>query len=187
MKIETHCPLFPGFYNTVFEPNEENEIYSHNQEYGTDLSYDDFEWHYDDYRERVASAFVESFERNFQSIMPAEIKYQSISSPAYYNFSNDSINIEVDLDFDRFMEIVNEKKEELSDYILEHYTSRDGFISFHSNNVDEWCNPEYVLEQKEHRVGALMEALSSLFIDIEDIFYWTDTEGYINYTLKENK
>lgn len=187
MRIETHCPLFPGFYNTVFEPNEENEIYSHNQENGTDLSYDDFEWHYDDYRERVASAFVESFERNFQDIMLADITYQSISSPAYYNFSNDSINIEVDLDFDRFMEIVNEKKEDIREYIIEHYTSRDGFISFHSNNVDEWCNPEYVLEQKEHRIGALMEALSLLFIDLEDIFYWTDTEGYINYTLKENK
>jgi hypothetical protein len=185
MKIETHCPLFPGFYNTYLEPNEENEIYSHNQEYNTDLSYDDFEWDYKDYQERTASAFVESFEREFQDIFPVEIKYQNISSPQYYNFSNDSINIEVDLDFDKFMEVVNENKENIKEYILEHYTSRDGFMSFHNNNVDVWCDSEYIMEDKEHRVGALMEALASHFMDMDDIIYWTDSEGYISYTLKE--
>lgn len=184
MKIETFCPLFPGFYNTHLEPCEDLEVYSYNQEHDTDLNYDDFDWHYEDYRERVAKAFVECFERNFQDVMPAEINYQSISSPAYYNFSNDTINIEVDLDFDRFMEIVNEKKEEIREYILEHYTSRDGFISHHSNNVDVWCDPEYVMEFIQHRVGALMEALSSLYIEKDDIIYWADSESYIHYTVK---
>lgn len=184
MKIETFCPLFPGFYNTHLEPSEDLEVYSYNQEHDTDLNYDDFDWHYEDYRERVAKAFVECFERNFQDVMPAEINYQSISSPAYYNFSNDTINIEVDLDFPRFMEIVNEKKEEIREYILQNYTSRDGFMSYHSNNVDDWCDPEYVLEFIQHRVGALMEALSSLYIDKDDIIYWADSESYIHYTVK---
>ncbi len=184
MKIETFCPLFPGFYNTHLEPSEDLEVYSYNQEHDTDLNYDDFDWYYEDYRERVAKAFVECFERNFQDVMPAEINYQSISSPTYYNFSNDTINIEVDLDFPRFMEIVNEKKEEIREYILQNYTSRDGFMSYHSNNVDDWCDPEYVLEFIQHRVGALMEALSSLYIDKDDIIYWADSESYIHYTVK---
>lgn len=184
MKIETYCPLFPGFYGTHLEPNEENEVYSHNQEYGTDLDYDDFDWHYEDYRERIARAFVARFEREFQDIMPVEIKYQSISSPAYYNFSNDTINIEVDIDFDRLMEIVNEEKENIAEYILDNYTSRDGFNSFHSNNVDVWCNPEYVMEFIQHRVGALMEALALQHIDKDDIIYWADSESYIHYTVK---
>ena len=50
MKIETYCPLFPGFYNTVFEPYEDDEIYSFNQENDKNLSYVDFKWDYDDYR-----------------------------------------------------------------------------------------------------------------------------------------
>jgi hypothetical protein len=187
MKIETYCPLFPGFYNTFLEPNEENEVYSHNQEHGTDLDYDDFEWDYEDYRQRIASTFVECFERNFQDIMPVEIKYQSISSPAYYNFSNDTVNIEVDLDFDRFMQIVNEQKDDIAEYILDNYTSRDGFNSFHSNNVDVWCDPEYILENKEHRLGALMEAIALEHIDKDDIIYWADSESYIHYTLKEKQ
>lgn len=184
MKIETYCPLFPGFYNTVFEPCEDNEIYSYNQDNDKNLSYDDFQWDYDDYKKRVATAFVEDFEREFQEIMPVEIKYQSISSPAYYNFSNDSINIEVDLDFPRFMEIVNKNKENIRKYILENYTSRDGFNSFHSNNVDDWCDPEYVLEFIQHRVGALMEALYHYHLNMEDVIYWANSEMYIHYEVK---
>lgn len=184
MKIETFCPLFPGFYNTVFEPCEDDEIYSFNQENDKNLSYDDFKWDYDDYRRRLATTFVESFESEFQEIIPAEIKYQSISSPAYYNFSNDSINIEVELDFPRFMEIVNEKKEDIREYILVNYTSRDGFNSFHSNNVDVWCDPEYVLEFIQHRVGALMEALMLTLIDYDKTIYWAEGERYIHHAIK---
>lgn len=184
MKIETFCPLFPGFYNTIFEPCEDDEIYSFNQENDKNLCYDDFRWDYDDYRRRLATTFVESFESEFQEIIPAEIKYQSISSPAYYNFSNDSINIEVELDFPRFMEIVNEKKEDIREYILVNYTSRDGFNSFHSNNVDVWCDPEYVLEFIQHRVGALMEALMLTLIDYDKTIYWAEGERYIHYAVK---
>jgi hypothetical protein len=187
MKIETFCPLFPGFYNTVFEPCEENEIYSHNQEHGTDLCYDDFEWDYPDYEERVASAFVERFEREFKDIMPVDIKFQRVVSPKEYNFRNDSINIEVDMDFDKFMQVVNDNKESIREYIHEQYTSRDGFISWHSNDVEDWCNPEYIKENFEHRVGALMEALAHVHLDTDDIIYWADSEMWINYTVKETE
>lgn len=185
MKIETYCPLFPGFYGTIFEPNEENEIESHNDENDTELSYDDFEFDYTDYQFRVASAFVNSFEVEFQDVMPVEIKYQSLSSPKYYNFSNDSINIEVDLDFDKFMEIVNENKEDLRKYIRDNYTSRDGFNSFHSNDIEDWCDPEYVLENASHRVGALMEALLLTIVNQDDIYHWAESEMfYLNYAVK---
>jgi hypothetical protein len=185
MKIETYCPLFPGFYSTIFEPNEESEIEGHNQENNTDLSYDDFEFDYADYQERVASTFVSSFESNFQEVMSADIKYQSISSPAYYNFSNDSINIEVDLDFDKFMQIVNDNKDDLRKYIRENYTSYDGFNSFHSNDIEDWCDPEYVLENASHRIGSLMGGLLLTIIDDNDLYHWAESEMfYISYKLK---
>jgi hypothetical protein len=185
MKIETYCPLFPGFYSTIFEPNEDNEIEFHNQENNTDLCYDDFKFDYADYQERVARAFVNSFESEFGYIMPVEIKYQSISSPQYYNFSNDSINIEVELNFNRLMELVNENKDELGHYIRENYTSRDGFNSFHSNNIEDWCDPEYILEQKEHRVGSIMAGLLLLNIEPYEIYHWAEKEMfYINYEVK---
>lgn len=188
MKIETFCPLFPGFYNTIFEPCEENEIYSHNQEHDTDLSYDDFNWDYQDYEDRVASAFVESFEREFKDIMPdVRIYFQKVVSPKEYNFRNDTIDIEVDMNFDRFMAVVNDNKENIADYIRQTYTSRSGFISYHSNDVEDWCNPQYILENPGHRVGALMEALAHVHLDTDDTMYWADSEMWINYTVKETE
>lgn len=184
MKIETYCPLFPGFYNTMFEPDETNEIHSHNDYYGTDLNYDDFEWDYADYKERVATAFVDDFEKEFCDILPIKIKYQSISSPAYYNFSNDIIDIEVELDFNAFIKVVNEKKEEIRKYILDRYTSHDGFVSFHSNDVEDWCRSEYVSENKYHRVGALLEALLLTEFNPEHIYDWASSEMYIDYQVK---
>lgn len=187
MKFETFCPLFPGFYNTIFEPCEDNEIYNHNQENDTDLSYDDFNWDYDDYRERVASAFVESFEREFKDVVPdVQINFQSVVGPKEYNFSNDSINIEVEMNFLKFMTMVGHNKENIREYIRDKYTSRSGFISWHSNDVDDWCNPDYVMEKPEHRIGALMEALAAHHLDTDDHIYWADSEMWINYTLKEN-
>ncbi len=41
-KYETFCPLFPGFYGTVFEyDNEDSDIECYNEENKTYLGYDD--------------------------------------------------------------------------------------------------------------------------------------------------
>ena len=61
-KIKTFLPVFTGFYNTIFEPNESSEIDNYNQLQGADYNYDDFEFDYEDYRKRVAEQCVESIE-----------------------------------------------------------------------------------------------------------------------------
>lgn len=82
--------------------------------------------------------------------------------------------------------IINDRKEQAISYFDERYSSRSGFIPFHSNNIENWLNKEYILEQPEHRVGALLDCLCSIEIDNENIIYWADSEtGYINYTPKE--
>jgi hypothetical protein len=185
MKLETFCPLFPGFYGTVFESDESNEIYSYNQENDTDLNYDDFEWDYEDYYDRVASAFVESFEREFNDILPVSITFQKVVSPKYYNFANDTIDIEVEVNLPKLLQLVENNKDNLREYFKQNYTSRSGFISHHSSNIDDWCDPDYIIENPGHRVGALMEALSVLYMNVDDIIYWADSEMYINYEVKE--
>lgn len=52
---ETYCPLFPGFYGTEFEyDNEDSDIEYYNEENKTDLKWDDFSWNYADYHSRVS-------------------------------------------------------------------------------------------------------------------------------------
>ncbi len=185
MKTKTWLPLFPGFYSTILEPDEESEIYRYNQENGTDLDYDAFNWDYDEYRERAGKAFCNRVENELNEFLPVKIKYQSVYSPREYNFENDSIYIEVTFSLGKLLKLIKDRKEEAAQYFKDTFTSRSGFISFHSADIYDWLNPEYIREKPSFRVGALLECLLWCEIDTEDIIYWVDSELYLNYELKE--
>ena len=98
--IETYLPLFPGFYNTIFEPYEANEIEYINTERKAKglepLEYNDFSFDYDGYYKDVAEKCCEYIENELKELgLITELKYQCVSSPKYYNYSNDSIYIEI--------------------------------------------------------------------------------------------
>lgn len=180
MKYNTFCPLFPGFYGTVFEcNNEEQEIESYNEEYKTDYGYDDFIWNYTDYNNRIAKAFVTRLQSELKQFLPIKFEFQNISSPREYNFTNDSINISVSLSLDRLIKLTRDRIKLAAQYFKYTYTSRSGFISFHSNRVYDWLRKDYILENPEHRIGALLNCLCSIEINSDDIIYWCDDEYHI--------
>lgn len=183
MKYNTFCPLFPGFYSTVFEySGEDGDIEYYNEENKTDLSYDDFKWDYKDYETRVSKEFAARIEKELNQFLPIEIEFQHVHSPREYNFSNDSINIAVSLDIDELIKLIEERKQDAATYFKNKYTSRSGFTSFHSNKISDWINKEYILENPEHRIGALLDCLCSIELNQDDIIYWADSEtGYINF------
>ena len=181
--FETFAPLFTGFYGTVFEyDNEDMDIESYNEEYGTDLNYDDFEWDYKDYENRIGRAFVNRLESELNYFLPIKITFKEIHSPKYYNFSNDSINVKVEVSLNELLKLVQDRKEQAAEYFKDHYTSCSGFISFHSNDIDDWLNKEYILENSQHRIGALLDCLCSIEIDPNDVMYWADGENYIDFS-----
>lgn len=101
--FDTWCPLFPGFYNTVFEPDEESLIQQYNVCNNTNYSYEDFEWDYKGYFESIGRGFVERLEAKFQELLPIKIEYQSIYHPKYYNYSNDEVNVRVTVSLNRLL------------------------------------------------------------------------------------
>ncbi len=178
-KYQTFCPLFPGFYNTVFEySNEEEDINYYNEENGTNLNWDDFNWDYKEYEERVSQAFVNELEREMKDLLPIKIEYESLYSPREYNFTNDSINITVEVDLKQLTGLIKERSEEAAKYFKDKYTSCSGFISFHSPYLEDWLNESYILEKENHRVGALLDCLASLEIDQDKYMYWADSESW---------
>lgn len=182
MKYATFCPLFPGFYGTIFEyDREDDDINSYNEEHNTSLTWDDFNWDFKDYEQRVCKAFVNKLETELKHFLPIKIVMESIYSPKEYNFSNDSINVTVSLSLDRLIKLIKDRENEATIYFRDHYTSRSGFISFHSNRFNDWINKKYILENPDHRIGALLDCLSWCEIDIDNIYYWCDGEFYINY------
>jgi hypothetical protein len=189
MKYETYCPLFPGFYGTVFEPDcEDNEISGYNEENGTDYGYDDFNWDYTEYENRIAKSFVNRVERELKQFLPIKIEFQNIHSPKEYNFTNDSINVIISLSLDKLIKLIRDRSAAASEYFKSTYTSCSGFISFHSSNINDWLNKKYILDDPAHRIGSLLNCLCFCEINRDDAAYWCDDEtGYISYSLKEQE
>ena len=165
--IETYLPVFPGFYNTIFEPESEcnDIIYTYNQENDTNFDYDNFDWDYSEYYDQIARNCCDAIETLLKkNNIVQSIKFQNIVSPQYYNYSNDSINVEVEINIENLILFIAQNKKEFDTYIKENYSSRDGFMSFHSNDGDEWfkslvCND---FKKEKHCFGALLEFVCGL-------------------------
>jgi len=167
-KFETYLPVFTGFYHTVFEASgEENEIDDINgqreEKNLPPIDYDACEWNYEDYRQNVSKECTNEIERQLKDLLNDKVKveFQSLYSPKEYNFSNDSINVEITLNKDAqrtILEILRDNSETFSLYIRERYSSRSGFISSHSNDSNEWLNilDRWDLNELSHKLGAVL-------------------------------
>jgi ABC-type transport system substrate-binding protein len=181
--IESYLPIFNGFYNTHFEADEESMI-----EEGK--TYDDYEWNYDDYKNRVAVACCEAIQKELKNL-GIKVEFQTIQSPKYYNFSNDSINVAYHLEEDTYKNLykyILENKDAFTTYIKENYSSYDGFMSFHSNDANDWLT--YLIEEDKlsHRFGACLEFyLENEEYNVNDLLEDVCSEtSYVSGELKEN-
>jgi hypothetical protein len=192
--LETWLPIFPGFYGTIFEySNEDMDIEAFEQETGKeDLNWDNFNWDYEDYNNRVAEACCEAIENKLQEYFDLVINFQNVSSPREYNFANDSINIEIIASkgtLSKIREYLLENIEEYKEYVRRKYTSCDGFISRYSNNAYTWIN-DYMFKMQDngHYLGSILQfvLINEEFTE-EDLYYKTDHENYVGYELKEEE
>lgn len=167
MKIETWLPVFPGFYNTIFEPPEDAEIDDINSQRELNglkpIEFDDIEFDYREYNERVATACVGYIEDELSNIFKNKIsiEMQKVNSPREYNFHNDSIDVVMKVSRTFLKELKKYLKDnyrEFSQYIKDSYTGYDGFISSYSNNPGTWM-ATYLdnIENNGHYLGSLLE------------------------------
>lgn len=156
MRIGSYLPVFPGFYDTIFESDEEPYI-----EDGK--TWDDYNWDYKGYNDRVARACVNYVETELKGFgIPIECRFQSISSPREYNFGNDSINVEYVINkttFDTLYEYLENNLDAFYAYLKERYTPCSGFIPYHSTSASEWME---ILRTKDeslltHKFGAILD------------------------------
>lgn len=182
--IKTYLPVFPGFYNTIFESDESNEIEHFRDETGMDIDFDDINFDYQDYFNRVSQRCCEIVENELNSLnIECDIKFENVVSPKYYNFSNDSINIEIEIDLQDVSKYLLNHLDLFKDYLRENYTSCSGFISHYSNEAHEWINDL----RHEHKLGsALNFILSTEGVDQWSLFDRMDGEDYLTGELIEN-
>jgi hypothetical protein len=202
MKASTWLPIFPGFYGTQFDYDLENELhelesngrlpYEEHKEIDltkfderviNDLVYDNFMW--DEWKNEVGKQCCSVIEDNCDFIK--SIKYERICSPREYNFVNDSIDCEIELDKREFRNWIYANKESVDQYLHDNLTSRDGFMSFHPNNFEDWeaMTGKFRTFSKPYYVGALLDC----YFKVNEFDAWMLRDGltdmwegaYVNY------
>lgn len=168
----TWLPVFPGFYNTMFNTEEDyvryeteltldekREYYSAVFSEGvTEEFFDEYFWECLTNRDTAMESVSEHICEALKNIDPIgvikAVGYESLSSPKFYNFSNDSINCKITFDQQVLQKYVDDNIEAFTEFIEQRYTSRDGFSSWHSNDVKDWRN---MSELGEHSIGSVLE------------------------------
>ena len=179
--IETFLPIFTGFYNTVFEPNNENDVIhdinlNRKDKKLKEITYDDCEWDYETYRNEVVENCCNEIETQLQEGLGTglNVKFQKLISPKYYNYSNDSINVEITLDNEAIKNLQTfllENFEDFEAYIDMNYSSYDGFISAHSNDATTWVFEYFSqMETNGHYLGAILQFVLEGYYNTDDLF-----------------
>ena len=174
----TYLPIFPGFYNTFYEPNEDNEINYINDIRAENnliqLDFDVFEFNYSEYQENVGKKAVEYISNILvdELKLVKSIKYQSIYSPKEYNFANDSIDIEVKFNekqVKKIKSLIVKNFELFNTLIKEKFTSCSGFHSWYSNNASEWLNELNQILEHQTQCATILQFLLLLHSENNEI------------------
>ncbi len=135
--IETYLPVFRGFYGSYWD---EPDFYGEAEHFNLPENfpfYDFVDW--TQYRTDLCKEFTNIVESELSEFVE-RIDYQSLSCPKEYNFVNDSINCIIRPKKEAISKYIYDNKEAFTKYLKDHLSSRDGFISFHSNQFETWEN-----------------------------------------------
>lgn len=159
---------FSGFYESIHSvmiDASENQMFTNGD--GTFYSElcDDFFDHVD-YKEvnrSYAKAYVKSFSKEFN----ISLVYEDLVSPKFYNFETDRIFVKISRS-DLAKMLWKVKGKILKEKARKIFTSRSGFISYYSNNIQDWGR---ISTWDHNQVGAVLSAYVDLVCD-----NWQDTE-----------
>ena len=195
MKLQTFLPVFNGFYNTLFENILDNAtefaIDNYNEQNNTLLNYDDFDFNFVSIQNEICKDAVVKIEEKLNEIgINCTIIYENLVSQREYNFSNDSINIEINFKkFSQVIEILEQNYDLFSQYIKDHYTSCSGFISSFSSYASDWMEDlKNDAENEAHKVGSVLDFILQEIEEYkDDDLYFDLCENYygIDYTINE--
>jgi hypothetical protein len=141
-EIETYCPIFSGFFETIWNVDYsyiEDIIRQEREEKNLTENFSDVSDFFDNekYEDDIIKNIIDVIAYEL-SLDVEKIEYQKTNRPKTYNFSNDSIDVKIIPNETRIQAFIYAHKQEFSDYLKNKYTSYDGFMSSYSNEFIEW-------------------------------------------------
>ena len=184
---------FDGFYESVINEYIDNVIdlffISDSAEI---VIYDDLEIDYKAIYNKLAKAYVSAYcayfnaQENFAGCN-IKFEFESLRSPAEYNFETDKIFCHVSFDdIKTIWRRTNEQK--LRATIKELFTDRSGFYSFYSSSLDDWLElSKYSLRAWDYNqlyallIAACADTSAQDLIDFDDSFLETIDHVVLNH------
>ena len=174
-KIKTWLPVFQGFYESGLEDDNEMEYHLFDDPNNDQMFEDHKKWLLDEVTEYIDySGYHEELAKVICKGVCSELAsheliegycFEKLTSPKYYNFRNDSIDVEVEVDILKLIDLCEEQHEEFEEYLKDHYTSYDGFSSHYSNDANDWSGllddrtDGLIMNNTDHCIGALLDFL----------------------------
>lgn len=188
MKIELNLGIFKGFYGSDLEEEVEMQVNEDLRE--IDKEYDDCDISYD-MNELAKDLFDFAKYEYFNELdFLSNLEYGEMTSPKYYNFSNDKIYFNCDIDKKAFLTwfnklIVNndsDVSEMVIESIIDTHTSCSGFTSFHSNDVSDWVSDinEFDITNQDtvYKIGFVISEYIEAVNKIDND-YWDFEDDYL--------
>jgi len=143
--FEIRVPFFSGFYGTIWESGVDDatlmDMFELDEEGVSKLEFD-FKSYSADIAKGVTSEIEGYFQKTFKGVIG--LTFKELDSPREYNFRNDVIyaNLEVEYDtfWKHFLELIEKHKELVTEKLIDTWSSRSGFISFLSTDLDTWLS-----------------------------------------------
>ena len=168
--MNTQLPGFNGFYGTQLEwtiENAEDDYLEYNN-----LTYDEVEFNYSKIKKEIAVDYCAYISELLKEIdIDNKIQFKAINSPREYNFSNDEIEIDIAINPHKVLTVLQPYEKEFSAYIKEQFTTRSGFISFMSNDSQDWIADILLGEDIERKLPVVLTFLLNENFDIEGDFF----------------
>ncbi len=167
---------FSGFYNSIHDAALDSGLESLFQDSAGDINDALIEraWRIADFtdaHEKYARKYAEMFAQSVK----VSLEFESMESPREYNFTTDVIFCTITEEEARRV-LGTVPRSALDKVAAENFTSRDGFYSFYSNDVDSWGD---VSTWDHNQIGALMEALAlEAEWDEMEVFEYVSGNGY---------
>lgn len=174
MKKSLEIPFFPGFYGTIFDLTDteynyvNDELLFNKEDYPNNITADDFTFDAKAYMNAIGEEFTNQFADLFPLDFIKSVEFDEIDSPREYNFRNDRLYafFEFDDNWKTIMrKFMDDNFEWLKDIIHKEHSSRSGFISYMSNDINDWYHILFDGDEEDVDTIYLEDMIKYMIID----------------------
>ena len=143
-KFTTVCDArlagFEGFYCSIWSPDD--DVYSYSVENDAEED-EDFTVDYKGYQNAVCEKYTEVWEGWMQQYIHEDIKldFLQVWQPRFYNYVNDACEVRISLTRQAKKAIIEKiinHSDKIAGWIRDNHSNADGFLTFWSNDIDDW-------------------------------------------------